>query len=115
MTQVDNPKKAYGDLKPSIHFVPLSSIMDIAEVMKLGATKYGIKNWREQPILASTYYSAMFRHMHSWFENLEDTDPESGKHHLAHAVCCALIIMDGLAKGKLIDDRAAQEVIVRQG
>jgi hypothetical protein len=101
---VDNPKKALGDLKPSVHFVPMEVMLQVAKVMELGAKKYGRMNWREQPIQASTYYSAMFRHMIAWFEG-EDVDPESGQPHLAHAICCAMLVLDSERRGILIDDR----------
>ena len=108
--EADNPKQAFGDTKPSIHLVPMAVILEVARVMRLGADKYGQKNWREQPIRASTYYSAMFRHMVDWFEGGENIDPESKEHPLVHAICCAMIIRDGLNHGTLIDDRAFQEV-----
>ena len=111
MTQLpDNPKNAYGAAKPCIQFIPMNVMLSVAQVMKLGADKYGQKNWRIQHIRASTYYNAMFRHMVAWFEGNEDLDPESGEPHLAHAICCALIILDGLERGELIDDRAYAEV-----
>lgn len=106
---VDNPKKAMGDLKPSVHFVPMEVMLSVAKVMELGAKKYGRMNWRKQPIQASTYYSAMFRHMVAWFEG-EDNDPESGQPHLAHAICCAMLVMDSQKLGILKDDRKVSEV-----
>jgi hypothetical protein len=109
----DNPKKAFGDQKPCLHFVPAEVLLSVAEVMRLGASKYGLKNWREQPVRASTYYDAMFRHMVAWFETREDKDVESGQHHLAHAICCAMIILDGLHRGTFVDDRGEQEVKTR--
>lgn len=107
-----NPKKAMGSLKPGFHTVPMSVMLEVAEVMRLGAAKYGQKNWREQAIDTSTYYSAMLRHLLSWFEDAEDLDPESGQHHLAHVIANAMIVLDGQKQGKLIDDRRFQEAKV---
>jgi len=108
----ENPKKAFGTLKPSIHNIPMQPLLaQVAGVMALGAKKYGIKNWRKQPIDASTYYDAIFRHLEQWFEEREDKDIESGKHHLAHIVAGALIVLDAIEHGTLIDDRGRSEVL----
>jgi hypothetical protein len=110
-TVLDNPKKAYGDAKPCLHYLPMNALLDfVAPVGKLGADKYGYKNWRKQPVDAATYYDAALRHMIAWMENMEDADPESGVHHLGHAICDLLIILDGLQRGQLADNRAAYEV-----
>lgn len=108
---VDNPKKAQGDLKPGAHFFPMSVLPDCFEVMRTGAAKYGLKNWRAQPIRASTYYDAIHRHTRQWFDDLEDRDIESQKSHLAHVICCAAIALDSINRGLMIDDRADTEVL----
>jgi hypothetical protein len=111
---VDNPKKAMGDLKPSAHFVPMGPILKyVTKVMELGAKKYGLKNWRKQPIRASTYYSAALRHLSAWFEDGEWLDPESGQPHLAHAICCCLLVLDSTDRGILVDDRDDAEVLTK--
>lgn len=112
-THVENPKEAFGKLKPCIHLIPMFVILGVAKVMALGAKKYGQKNWRVQPINASTYYSAMCRHMVQWFELGEDIDEESQQHHLEHVIACAMIVLDGLRHGKLNDDRAFCEALHR--
>ena len=113
-TQVtDNPKQAYGHAKPSIHFLPTRPLLEVAEVMRHGAEKYGVRNWRQQPIKASTYFDAMYRHANSWYEDLQDTDPDSMRHHLAHLVANVLIVLDAIEHNTLIDDRDFSEVIVR--
>ena len=109
----ENPKLAFGDLKPCAHYVPMNVMVQVAEVMRGGADKYGLKNWRRQPIRASTYYDAMFRHMVQWFEGLEDQDAESQQHHLAHVVCCAMLVLDSLERGILVDDRRDTEVLTQ--
>lgn len=106
----ENPKKAMGALKPCLHYVPMNVMLSVARVFELGARKYGLKNWRKQPVDVSTYYSAAYRHLIQFFEHGEDADAESEQHHLAHVVACCLIVMDGLERGALIDDRANYEV-----
>ncbi len=106
----DNPKQAQGDAKPGMHYVPGKTFLAVAEVFKLGAAKYGLKNWRKQPIRASSYYSAMHRHLLDWFEGGVDMDPESHHHHLAHVIASCMIILDAMEHNALIDDRADAEV-----
>lgn len=99
-----NPKTAYGIKKPSMHLIPGVALMTLAKVMALGAKKYGAYNWRDQPVSASVYISALLRHIYQWFDG-EDIDPESGAPHLGHAMACLAILLDALAQGTLIDDR----------
>lgn len=110
-SKVENPKEAFGRLKPCLHKVPMHVMLEVAGVMEIGAAKYGLKNWRVQPINASTYYSAVLRHLIAWFECGEDADPESNKHHLAHVMACCAIVIDGLDRGTLLDDRAFAEAL----
>lgn len=111
--KTENPKKAFGDEKPSIHNIPMGPILEVAKVMAHGSKKYGRKNWRIQPIDASTYYSAMFRHMVDWFENGVDLDHDSKIHHLAHVAASALILLDAMNHHTLHDDRAFAEALHR--
>jgi hypothetical protein len=110
----ENPKKAFGALKPCAHYAPMNVMAAVYRVFELGAKKYGLKNWRKQPVDASTYYSAAHRHLTAWFEAREDNDPESGVSHLAHAIACCMIIMDGLQQQGFIDDRAKVEVLTSE-
>ena len=99
-----NPKSKYGIKKPSLHLIPASALLYLAKVMALGAAKYGASNWLKDPVSASTYVSAAFRHILQWADG-EDIDPESGAPHLAHAMACMAIVLDAKANGTLIDDR----------
>ena len=69
-----------------------------------GALKYGRGNWRHDGARASIYYDAARRHLDKWFET-STTDPDSGLHHLAHALASIAIIVDAEAQGVLVDDR----------
>lgn len=99
-----NPKRAFGVKKPSAQFIPPVAIIEESVVMALGAAKYGAFNWQDDPVDATTYYSAAIRHLLQWFSG-EDVDPESGASHLAHVRACMGIILDAQAAGNLIDDR----------
>lgn len=73
--------------------VPWAAMEEVVAVLRFGADKYGADNWRKVPEARNRYVSAAFRHLVA-FARGEKTDPESGRHHLAHAVCCALFLME---------------------
>jgi len=100
----ENPKEAPGSVKPGISYIPPSAILLESMVMKGGAEKYGKFNWNKDPVKASTYYDAAFRHLASYYAG-EELDPESGLPHLAHVRACMAILIDAQLNGKLIDDR----------
>lgn len=99
-----NPKSAFGIKKPSMHLIPGTALLYLAKVMALGALKYGAFNWRQQPVAATVYLDAAYRHILAWLDG-EDNDPESGAPHIAHAMACYAILLDARAHGTLIDDR----------
>jgi hypothetical protein len=67
--------------------------------------RYGAYNWRDTGVCATTYISAIMRHLDAWRDG-EDIDPESGVTHLAHIAASCNILMDAHKCGKLIDDRS---------
>jgi hypothetical protein len=109
-----NPKKRYGDMKPALTLFPSGALVAAAEVMATGAEKYGRANWRDDAVETMTYLDAAMRHMLAYIDG-QDNDPESGKPHLAHAMCCMAILLDAQAIGKRIENRptkgAAAELI----
>jgi Cu2+-containing amine oxidase len=109
--KAENPKEAFGKLKPQMHTLPTKPLLMVAEVMLSGAEKYGLRNWRNQPINASTYFDAIHRHLNEWFEDLIDLDKESLCHHLAHIAANCLITLDAMEHGTLVDDRDRSEVL----
>lgn len=111
--KTDNPKKAFGALKPCLSYVPMSTMLQVGRVFELGARKYGKKNWRVQPVDASTYYDAALRHLIEFFEQGIDADAESGQSPLAHVIACCMIVMDGLQRGELKDDRREYVVLTK--
>lgn len=103
-TLPENPKAIHGRAKPSLSLIPGAAQVQVAGVFALGAEKYGPYNWRKDAVEAETYVSAAQRHLFAWFDG-EDTDPESGELHLAHAAACLLILLDASSCGKMIDNR----------
>lgn len=99
-----NPKRAFGIRKPGMQYVPPIALIEEAAVMGGGSDKYGPFNWNDQPVDATTYYSAIMRHVMAWYAG-QDRDPESGHSHLAHVRACCGILIDAAATDNLIDDR----------
>lgn len=69
-----------------------------------GARKYNSFNWRANKVQADIYVDAAFRHLSSWFER-EEIAPDSGVHHLGHAMACLAILLDAQETGNLVDNR----------
>ena len=99
-----NPKDAIGSDKLPLHLWPASATALGCLGLLDGALKYGRNNFREIGVRASIYADAAERHLKAWFEG-EDTDPDSGLPHLAHALACVAILVDAQASDKLNDDR----------
>jgi hypothetical protein len=89
----------------------MNTMRSIYRVFELGAKKYGKKNWRKQPVDVATYYNAAQRHLVEFFEEGIDADPESGECPLAHVVACCMIIMDGMQRKTIVDNRNEVEVL----
>lgn len=77
--------------KPRMDLLPPEALREIAVVLALGAEKYDAHNWRKG-FAYSRLIAAALRHVFSWVGG-ENTDPESGKSHLAHAACCLLFLI----------------------
>lgn len=103
-TKLSNPKDTVGSDKMMLHLWPMTATAMGTLGLIDGALKYGRSNWRAVGIRASIYYDALTRHMSAWFEG-EDTDPDSGLPHLAHAMATLAIVVDAMAAGKFNDDR----------
>lgn len=71
--------------------LPLDIVNDVVDVLDLGAIKYGIDNWKKCEDW-DRYFDALMRHIIAWRQG-EKLDTETNKHHLAHAICCAIFLM----------------------
>lgn len=100
----NNPKTLVGAAKIPLHLVPPSAKFHLAEALADGARKYGPYNWREAPISVSVYKAAAERHLDAFWDG-EDFAPDSGVHHIAHAMTCLALLLDARSVGKLNDDR----------
>lgn len=88
--------------------VPPEAMADFVRVLTYGAKKYADRNW-EKGIHYSRVYAALQRHLHAFWAG-EDTDPESGLPHLAHAACCVMFLATYAARQmKGFDDRPVKK------
>ncbi len=90
MAEKDKGKK-FDEGKLDWTLLPWTSLSEVVEVLQTGVSKYGRDNWKDvNP--PCRYVKACFRHLISWVSGQAD-DPETGKSHLAHAVCCLLFLI----------------------
>jgi hypothetical protein len=87
-------------------YMPVKPLEAVARVYGMGAKKYEPRNW-ERGYDWSLSYSALQRHLHAFWGG-EDTDPESGESHLAHAVFHCLALMDFSETHPEKDDRSVE-------
>lgn len=90
----DAPKKGvkYDDEKPRWELLPFRAAKEVVEVLTAGSKKYADDNWKIVPGARKRYISAAFRHLTDWAAG-EKKDSETGKSHLAHAICCLLFLL----------------------
>lgn len=72
--------------------LPWPEVGEAVEVLTFGALKYEDDNWKKVDLPRARYFAAALRHLIAWWGG-ERKDPESGRSHLAHAVCCLLFLM----------------------
>ena len=77
--------------KPRMSLLPKGALNAVIRVLEFGATKYQENNWKHVPEAKTRYYDAMQRHIEAWWSG-EQKDPETGEHHLAHAICCGMFL-----------------------
>lgn len=92
--------KKFDQGKPRFSLVPNQAMSEVVDVLTFGASKYGDHNWKQIPGLQNRYYDALQRHL-SAFRDGHTLDDESGKHHLAHAACCVLFMLQNDLEGSL--------------
>lgn len=74
--------------------LPWKAMEEVVSVLTFGARKYSDNGWKKVPHLRKRYRAAALRHLASAFGWREMVDSESGKSHLAHAICCLLFIAE---------------------
>lgn len=116
MSNDNNPKRARAllDNKAPMEFIPWGPLAQIAKVLEGGAAKYGARNWRREPISASTYEGAIARHALLEWASGVDVDKDSGLHPLAHVAASCLLVLDAIEHGTFVDDRNRAEVLGKE-
>ncbi|MGL5729316.1 MAG: dATP/dGTP diphosphohydrolase domain-containing protein [Plesiomonas sp.] len=79
--------------KPLMGALPPNAELAVARVLTFGAEKYGRDNWRGLDDSDTRYMDAALRHINA-VRRGETHDDESGEHHLAHAVCCLMFMLE---------------------
>jgi len=84
----------FDEKKPRWSLLPWAEVGDVVDVITHGAVKYEDENWKHVKPLRDRYLSAMMRHIAAWAGG-ERYEKDTGKSHLAHAICCGLFLMWG--------------------
>ena len=92
--------------KPRVDLIPPLPLFQIGHVLAFGMEKYGFRNWEQYAdhwnwgdLLGST-----MRHVFAWMAG-EDRDHESGLHHLSHALCDLMMLVQLILCSSGTDDR----------
>lgn len=93
----------YDQGKLPMHLLDRTALEAVAGVLQYGAVKYAPENWRGG-IEYTRLIGAAMRHLHA-LNDCEDTDPESGHLHAAHAMCCLMMLIWMMKCRPDLDDR----------
>ena len=97
-TKLSSGAEKHLDSKIPIGLVHPEMIMALAEVLAYGAQKYEPNDWLKG-IPHWMLYDSCMRHMMSWRQGV-DIDPESGLHHLEHALTNLAMIVTQIRLGR---------------
>lgn len=79
------------DKKLLWYLLPIKPVEDIVRVLTYGAKKYSPDNWLRVKEPENRYYSAALRHLCAYKKGAS-RDKQSGRSHLAHAMCCLIFL-----------------------
>lgn len=91
--------------KPRLDLLDAYAIEELSWVLTWGARKYAPHNWRKG-IAISRLIGALLRHTFAFMRG-EDNDPETGRSHMAHAMCCCMFLIWTMKFKPEYDDRKA--------
>lgn len=77
--------------KPKHSLIPPEVLVELAEVLTMGAEKYGANNWKKCKD-TTRYIDALERHLQAHRLG-EKVDSESGRLHLSHVLCNAAFLV----------------------
>lgn len=81
----------FDDNKDKWHLLPIEVLKEVVQVLMAGAKKYSPDNWKKV-LPKERYFDACLRHLTA-YQSGEKKDPETGKSHLAHAICCLIFLL----------------------
>lgn len=93
----------YDANKSRVDLLDTEWLEQVGGVLAFGAKKYAAHNWRGG-ISYSRLLGACMRHVFAIVRG-EDTDPESGLQHSAHASCCLMFLAFMMKYRPDLDDR----------
>ena len=82
----------YDEDKPKFSLMKPDALMEMVAVLTYGAKKYSPDNWKHLENARQRYFDAANRHLWQWYGG-EERDPESGLHHLAHAMSSLMFLI----------------------
>lgn len=85
--------------KPRWDLLPWYGMEEVVEVLTYGAEKYSPDNWRRVLNYRDRYSAAALRHISAYMRG-QELDEETGRHHLAHATCCLLFLLELLQESE---------------
>jgi hypothetical protein len=93
--------------------IPRGEIVGVAQVLAMGAVKYGDRNW-ELGLPFSRIFAAAGRHAEAWARG-EILDPESGLSHSSHFWCNVIFLVTFTMRNRAdLDDRPPAHAAVRE-
>jgi hypothetical protein len=97
----------YDENKAPLAYVPWAAIDEMALVQAYGHKKYKDYNNYRKGMEVGRNLSCALRHIRDYMDGI-DVDAESGRSHLAHAMCRLAFVLQNLKDGTAIDDRYKQ-------
>ena len=85
-------------------YLPLHLLEGVVRVLEKGAVKYAKWNWTKGSVWSTPFNSAL-RHLWRFYWFQEDIDPETGEHHIDHAITNLIFLKHYINNYKEGDDR----------
>jgi len=94
--------------KSRVDLLPPSPLLEVGYVLAHGVDVYGARNW-EAGFVWTRNIGAALRHIFKFMAG-EDLDIKSGRHHLAHAICELLFLLEFTRTHPELDDRTEHRI-----
>lgn len=94
ISEKEEPGKKFDTGKTRWDLMDFGILNEVAEVITIGADRYGDDNYKKVKPFKPRYIGAAIRHWVAWITG-EVLDPDTGKHHLAHMICNLIFLIWG--------------------